>query len=133
MDLYGNKGFTVIGFPCPDFYNQEPGDNDEVLNILKYVRPGKGFVPKFPLMGIVDVNGQNTDPVYVWLKARCGTPTIVFTPQEYISWNPVQTNDLIWNFQKFLVDKRGKLYKRYDDSTVPLMLSQDIEYLLNQN
>jgi glutathione peroxidase len=46
---YGGKGLLIVGFPCNQFGGQEPGANDEILNGLKYVRPGNGFVPAFPL------------------------------------------------------------------------------------
>lgn len=47
--------------------------NNETLNILKYVRPGGGFVPKFPVFGKVEVNGSNEDPLFTYLKVLCYT------------------------------------------------------------
>jgi hypothetical protein len=50
MGKYEASGLSTLGTPCGDFANQEPGGNDEILAGLKYVRPGNGFVPAFPLM-----------------------------------------------------------------------------------
>ena len=59
----------VFGVPCNQFHYQEPGLGEEIPNGLKYVRPGNGFVPMFPLLEKRDVNGLNESNVYTWLKA----------------------------------------------------------------
>uniref|UniRef100_A0AAQ5ZE14 Uncharacterized protein n=1 Tax=Amphiprion ocellaris TaxID=80972 RepID=A0AAQ5ZE14_AMPOC len=68
MEMYGDLNFTVLGFSCNQFGLQSPEVNHETLNILKYVRPGGGFVPKFPVFGKVEVNGLNEDPLFTYLK-----------------------------------------------------------------
>lgn len=65
---FRDVGFTILGFPCNQFGKQEPGDNNEILPALKYVRPGNGFVPKFPLFEKVDVNGDNEQALFTFLK-----------------------------------------------------------------
>jgi len=131
MDKYGPLGFTVLGFPCNQFGGQEPGDNDEILNCLKYVRPGNGFVPNFPLFQKIRVNGATQDPMWIWMKSQCGFP-----PQSeigawpYIVWNPVTAYDITWNFEKFLFAKGGLVYKRYGPGTLPLSMEADIVTLL---
>ena len=64
-------GFQVLGFPCNQFGKQEPGANaEEILNGLKYVRPGNGFVPNFPMFKKRDVNGKTEDEIYTFFKVR---------------------------------------------------------------
>ena len=60
----------VIGFPCNQFGHQEPSENYELMNTLKYVRPGYGFVPNFPLVGKLEVNGMYESPIFTFLKVR---------------------------------------------------------------
>lgn len=63
-----SPNLRVLGFPCNQFGMQEPGTNDEILSGLKYVRPGHGFVPKFPIFTKTEVNGENEDPLFTFLK-----------------------------------------------------------------
>ena len=64
-------GLRIIGFPCNQFGFQEPAANKyELINGLKYVRPGHGFEPNFPLMEKRDVNGEKEDEIYTFLKVR---------------------------------------------------------------
>jgi len=130
MSTYGSQGFTVLGFPCAQFDNQEPGTNAEIPDCLKYVRPGNGYVAQFPLFSKSDVNGQHTSLVYKFLKVRCKAPSPLIGNPQYIQWYPVMTNDITWNFEKFLLDRNGNVYKRYTPSTDPALLVDDIEYLL---
>jgi len=121
----------VFGFPCPQFVNQEPGRNDEILNCLKYVRPGNNYVPEFYLSEKIDVNGADVHPLFAFLKGVCPQPGATIprfpiTP----SWSPVTPNDITWNFEKFLIDKNGIPYKRYEPTDPPLSLVNDIALLL---
>ncbi|KAJ8406793.1 hypothetical protein AAFF_G00297090 [Aldrovandia affinis] len=68
MDMYGDLNFTVLGFPCNQFGLQAPEGNHETLNVLRYVRPGGGFVPKFPIFGKLEVNGLNEESLFTYLK-----------------------------------------------------------------
>eukprot|EP01090_Pellita_catalonica_P021592 TRINITY_DN8125_c0_g1_i1.p1 TRINITY_DN8125_c0_g1~~TRINITY_DN8125_c0_g1_i1.p1 ORF type:complete len:132 (-),score=23.31 TRINITY_DN8125_c0_g1_i1:346-741(-) len=124
--------FAIIGFPCGQFFNQEPGTDSEILNCLKYVRPGQGFVPKFPLFLKGDVNGADTQAIYLWLKGACPQPSPTLTSPQFIDWTPVTPADLTWNFEKFLIDKTGKPVRRYSPGTPPLDLVKDISTLLAQ-
>lgn len=58
----------VIGFPCNQFGYQEPSENFELMNTLKYVRPGYGFEPNFPVTGKLEVNGQYESSIFTFLK-----------------------------------------------------------------
>lgn len=62
-------GLRIVGFPCNQFGYQEPGENKyEIMNGLKYVRPGHGFVPNFSLFEKRDVNGKDEDEIYTFFK-----------------------------------------------------------------
>jgi len=124
------SSLSILAFPCAQFYNQEPGENNEILNCLQYVRPGGGYVPLFPLMSKIAVNGASIHPVYTWLKQRCPNPDVEIGNIPYISWSPVTITDITWNFEKFLLDKNGLLVKRYDPATPPSNLIADIQALL---
>ena len=58
----------VLGFPCNQFGYQEPAENFELMNCIKYVRPGYGYEPNFPLFGKIEVNGQYESPIFTFLK-----------------------------------------------------------------
>jgi len=130
--LLSCEDFTILAFPCAQFLNQEPGKNTEILNTLKYVRPGGGYVPSFPIMSKLLVNGDGTDPVYQFLKARCGPANPIIGNLKYISWTPVAYNDVTWNFEKFLINKKGQVVRRYDPNTDPILIVSDIKNLLSQ-
>jgi len=124
--------FNIIGFPCSQFYNQEPGTNGEILNCLKYVRPGNNFVPNFTLFQLSDVNGASTSPLYSFLKGACPQPSMYLPSPQFIDWQPVSPADITWNFEKFLITKQGVPYKRYNPPSNPLSLVDDIKFLINQ-
>ena len=66
-------GLRIVGFPCNQFGFQEPGENkSEIMNGLKYVRPGHGFVPNFPLFEKRDVNGDKENKIYTFFKVSSG-------------------------------------------------------------
>jgi len=121
----------MFGFPCGQFLNQEPGDGQEIINSIRYVRPGGGFLTMVHLMNKIDVNGATQDPIYTFLKGACPSPSINFISAEYIDWDPVYTSDVCWNFEKFLIDKQGRPYKRFDSGVDGFDLVADITHLLS--
>ena len=108
---YGDKGFTVLGFPCNQFGAQEPGDAAEIANFCKL-----SYDVSFPVMGKIDVNGDDAAPLYKHLKDEA--PGLL------------GSKAIKWNFTKFLVDRSGKVVKRYAPQTKPEELVRDIEGLL---
>jgi len=116
----------IFGFPCNQFGYQEPAENFELMNCLKYVRPGYGFIPNFPLSGKLFVNGKDEDPVFTFLKSRCASPMGLIANRTDITWTPIRNNDISWNFQKWLVGSDGHPYRRYTSRTPPLMIENDI-------
>ena len=108
---YREKGFTVLGFPCNQFGAQEPGDAEEIANFCKLT-----YDVDFPLFAKIDVNGDDAAPIYKFLKDEA--PGLL------------GSKAIKWNFTKFLVNRAGKVVKRYAPQTKPEELKQDIEALL---
>ena len=108
---YGERGFEVLGFPCNQFKNQEPGTEAEIGQFCE-----RNFGVSFPLFSKIDVNGANAHPLFRHLKREA--PGILGT--ELVKWN----------FTKFLVDRDGKVVKRYAPKTRPEEIRSDIEQLL---
>ena len=127
-----NCHLQFIGFPCNQFGHQEPAENFELMNTLKYVRPGYGFVPNFPLSGKLHVNGNYEHPVFTFLKNRCESPMGLIANRSDITWTPIRNNDISWNFQKWLISSDGHPYKRYTSRTTPAMIENDIKMLIDQ-
>jgi len=130
FDQFGTNRLVVIAFPSAQFYNQEPGVNSEIPNGLKYVRPGGGFQTRCNLMSKGDVNGAGANPVFGWLTAACGATSSQFLDAEYISWSPVLTTDVTWNYNKWLLDLNGRPIRRYDTVIEPPALAHDIQMVL---
>jgi glutathione peroxidase len=131
---YASAPFQILAFPCAQFENQEPGSNAEILPTLFYVRPGNAFKPMFPVFEKSSVNGIFTNPVFSYLKSSCSImpQTNLMDDTQLISWTPVTGSDISWNFEKFLIDKTGKPFKRYTYTSLVTDLIPDIESLLSQ-
>jgi glutathione peroxidase len=110
-EQFKEKGFEVLGFPCNQFGHQEPGTSDEIGSFCE-----KNYGVSFPLFTKIDVNGENTHPLYQHLKSKA--PGLL------------GSEAIKWNFTKFLIKKDGSVYKRYAPQTTPKELVSDIEKLL---
>ena len=108
---YAPNGFSVLGFPCNPFGAQEPGNAEEIANFCKL-----SYDVSFPLYGKIDVNGDDAAPLYRHLKDEA--PGLL------------GSKSIKWNFTKFLVDRSGKVVKRYPPQAKPEDLTRDIEALL---
>jgi len=120
----------VLAFPCNQFLLQEPEANEQIYEMLKYVQPGGGFVPNFPMHAKVEVNGAKAHPLFVRLKRACPAVKEEIGDPANFFWSPISNNDITWNFQKFLIDADGIPVKRYDPAILPSMLKTDIDKLL---
>ena len=108
---YKDKGFEVVAFPCNQFGAQEPGNAEEIQSFCKLT-----YDVTFPLMAKVDVNGPSAAPLYDWLKQEA--PGLM------------GSRSIKWNFTKFLIDRDGKVVRRYAPTDRPESLEKDIEKLL---
>ncbi|XP_072437984.1 glutathione peroxidase 1-like isoform X2 [Chiloscyllium punctatum] len=134
---YGNQGFVILGFPCNQFGYQENIYNEEILNSLKYVRPGNGFEPNFYLSKKIEVNGEEENPVFTFLKKKLpeayDDPDILMRDPKFIDWKPVRRSDIGWNFEKFLIGPNGEPYRRYSKNFLTIEIEDDIKFLLPKN
>lgn len=133
---YSTEGLVILGVPCNQFGHQENCKNDEILQSLKYVRPGNAFEPKFQLLEKVNVNGEDAHPLFVYLKEElpfpCDNATALMTDPKFIIWSPVSRNDISWNFEKFLITPDGEPYKRYSRNFLTIDIEADIKELLKR-
>jgi len=123
---------VVIGFPSNNFGLQEPAKDPEILNGVKHVRPGGGFVPNFPLTTKGDVNGDNEHPLFTFLKGSCPNPVERLGDPKSLYWSPIRQSDLIWNFEKFLIGRDGQPIKRYTPAVLPELMYFDVIRALRQ-
>jgi len=123
----------MLGVPCNQFGWQEPGANGtEILNSLKYVRPGSGFQPNFQLTQKLEVNGENEHPLFTYLKRFCPSPLENFADVKRLNYNGLKTNDIRWNFEKFLIDSSGRPVMRYSGAYTGADIEPDVRQLLEQ-
>jgi len=124
------ENFAVLAFPCNQFGFQEPGQPREILNGIRYVRPGNDFQPTFDMFRKIKVNGNDQHPLFHYLKSQCPPTRDYFEQREKLMYNPVRTYDVRWNFEKFLIDRNGKPFKRYDPNTMVADIEEDVHTLL---
>ena len=133
-EKYRDRGLVVIGFPCNQFKEQDPGSDDE---IHEFCRLNYGVT--FQITKKTDVNGDNEHPVFTWLKAQAPT-------EEYkglkakatqkllkgISSSAQKESDILWNFTKFLVSRDGTKVLRFAPTTEPKDFEKEIENMLGE-
>ncbi|CAI5455522.1 unnamed protein product [Caenorhabditis angaria] len=110
IEKYQSQGFTLIAFPCNQFYLQEPAENHELMNGIMYVRPGNGWKPhqNLHIYGKLEVNGENHHPLYEFVKESCPQTVDKIGKTDELMYNPVRPSDITWNFEKFLIDRNGQ-------------------------
>lgn len=106
-EQFNDRGFVVLGFPCNQFGQQEPGGEAEIEQFCT-----KNFSVTFPMFAKIDVNGKNAHPLYQYLKSE--KPGIL------------GTEAIKWNFTKFLVGSDGAVLKRYAPSDKPETIQADL-------
>ena len=115
----------------PPFFCAPPPYDAEILNILKYVRPGGGFVPAFPLTQVSTVNGVFTDATIAALKASCPSPVTTISDGGP-SWSPITISDFTWNFNAVLIGKDGTPRYRFDTGVAPQATVPAVQELLSE-
>ncbi|WP_090087818.1 glutathione peroxidase [Lentibacillus persicus] len=107
---YKDEGFTVLGFPCNQFNNQDPGSDEDIEVFCR-----RNFGVTFPMFSKIDVKGDNAHPLFVYLTEQA---------------KGVMTKQIKWNFTKFLIDRNGNVINRYAPQTKPESIEKDIEKAL---
>lgn len=107
---YKDQGLEVLDFPCNQFGGQAPGTNEEIAGFCEMK-----YQTTFTTFAKIDVNGENADPLYKYLKENSGG---------------ILGDAIKWNFTKFLVDKKGNVVHRYAPTTNPSKIAEDIERLI---
>jgi glutathione peroxidase len=110
-ETYAERGFAVLGFPCDQFGNQEPGDEEEIASFCE-----RTFGVSFPMFAKVDVNGDDAHPLFAWLREQKSG----LLPGDSIKWN----------FTKFLIGRDGQVIRRFSPTTEPGKLGDPIEAAL---
>ncbi|SEQ92550.1 glutathione peroxidase [Virgibacillus subterraneus] len=105
-DNYKDQGLEILGFPCGQFNNQEFDNIEETTEFCQL-----NFGVTFPMFGKIDVNGENEDTLYRYLKSEKGG---------------LLSKDIKWNFTKFLIDRNGHVVERYAPTTKPGKIEKDI-------
>lgn len=108
---YKDKGLVILGFPCNQFAGQEPGSEKEILEFCQ-----TNYGVTFPMFSKIDVNGENTHPLYVYLKKEA--PGVL------------STQDIKWNFTKFLVSADGKVLQRFAPATTPAQIDNELKKII---
>ena len=110
-EKYKDQGFTILDFPCNQFFHQAPGTDEEIHSFctLKYNA-------SFPQFHKIDVNGKDQIPLYAYLK----------------STEAGKGKRIKWNFTKFLVGRDGTVLKRYEPTVKPEAIEPDVEALLKK-
>lgn len=108
---YHDQGVEILGFPCNQFGNQDPGSNDEITEFCQL-----NYGVSFPMFGKIEVNGNGADPLFKHLTANA--PGILGSKR------------IKWNFTKFLINTQGEVVKRYAPTVKPKDIARDIETLL---
>jgi len=99
-------GLVVLGFPCDQFGHQEPSDEDEIKSFCS-----TQYDVTFPMFAKLEVNGDDADPLYKWLKSE--------------GKGILGSESIKWNFTKFLVDTDGQVVKRYASTDTPEKIGKD--------
>ena len=105
-----DAGFEILDFPCNQFGNQAPGTTEEIASFCD-----AKFGITFKLFSKIEVNGENTHPLYKFLKNEK---------------KGLLSKEIKWNFTKFLIDSEGNVVKRYAPTVKPLKIEEDIKKLL---
>ena len=131
-EKYSDKGLVILDFPCNQFGHQAPGTNDDIHAFCT-----AKYNTKFEQLNKIDVNGENEEPLFTFLKEKQPKETVKGFKNKIamkaiykISKTRVKESDISWNFTKFLVDRNGDVVKRFDPTFNPKDFEKDIIELL---
>ena len=114
-----DKNFSVLGFPCNQFLEQEPGSNEEIKTFCSTT-----YGVTFPLFDKTDVNGEQRHPLYRQLvaaqpEAERPAGSGFLERMESKGRAPKAPGDILWNFEKFLINKQGEVIARFSPDMTP--------------
>ena len=133
-EQYKDKGLVVIGFPCNQFAEQDPGTDDEISQFCQL-----NYGVTFQIMKKIDVNGPDEHPIFTYLKSQAGFagfnpahPIAKILDELLSKANPdyAKTPDIKWNFTKFLISRDGSKVQRFEPTSTPEEIAASIEALL---
>lgn len=127
---YSDRGFEILDFPCNQFKEQAPGTDEEITEFCTL-----NYGTTFPRFAKIDVNGEDADPLYVWLKEQVpkdpsGLKAKAFETMVKPMTKGNKPSDVKWNFGKFLIDRHGNVVGRFSPTTDPKELRAEIDKLL---
>lgn len=133
-EKYSDQGLVILGFPCNQFNEQDPGSDKEISEFCSL-----NYGVKFPMFSKIEVNGANEDALYTFLKSEKGfagwDPNAELTPvlidicgkQDL---NYASNPDIKWNFTKFLVGKNGEVIERFESTATPEQMEEAVKTAL---
>ncbi|HIH35252.1 MAG TPA: glutathione peroxidase [Methanosphaera sp.] len=136
-DIYNefkDDGFTILDFPCNQFGQQAPGTGEEIKEACRL-----NFLVEYPIFEKIDVNGENEDPLYTYLKSEKTfegfdedheLAAVIADVVSKIDSDYENNSDIKWNFTKFLVDREGNVVERYEPTKDLRCVKKDISELI---
>ena len=128
-EKYNAKGFEILDFPSNQFLEQSPGTNEEIVGFCRL-----NFGVAFKQFSKIDVNGENAEPLYKYLKSTADETINDATAGFYErvkDYTPgIAEKDIKWNFTKFLIDKNGNVVARFAPTVTPEEIDEHIKKLL---
>lgn len=128
-EKYKPEGFEILDFPSNQFLGQAPGTNEEIVGFCKL-----SFGVEFKQFSKIEVNGENEEPLYKYLKTTAeefrNKGTVDFYNKVAQFTPGIAENDIRWNFTKFLIDKEGNVVARFAPNITPEEIGKHVESLL---
>ncbi|MBR1741576.1 MAG: glutathione peroxidase [Lachnospiraceae bacterium] len=135
-EMYRDQGFTILDFPCNQFANQAPESMEEIITFCDAT-----YGIRFPIFEKIDVNGENEEPLYRYLKSQKGfegfdmehelAPMIVEGARA-MDPDYEKSSDIKWNFTKFLINKSGEVVARFEPTADLLKIEEAVDVLVRE-
>ncbi|MBE6486945.1 MAG: glutathione peroxidase [Methanosphaera stadtmanae] len=131
---FKDDGFVILDFPCNQFGGQAPGTGEEIKHACRL-----NFLVEYPIFEKIDVNGENEDPLYTYLKSEKTfegfdedheLAAIIADVVSKIDSDYENNSDIKWNFTKFLVDREGNVVERFEPTKDLICVKKEIKELL---
>ena len=132
-EAYHEQGLEVLDFPCNQFGNQAPGNDEEIHEFCTFK-----YNTQFDQFKKVDVNGVNQDPLWAYLKSQKGFKgfdlkgKILIPIVKKMDPDYKNSSDIKWNFTKFLVDREGNVVERFAPTVTPEKMDEKIKEVIEK-